>query len=211
MGEGTADDAFLDRLIVQHGLASQACVYQRSDKFYSRDMFGKKLGLLDDALKGGLVAEDMFRGVIIVADTAEQGAATRDHIRRQIADPFVAPTACDVLPAAPAGKWPVAIMLVPGETRPGGLETLCFDAMAGNRPDVASCVDAFFACVRHAVPASRTAEKLDKARLACFFAAVLDDPTKAVRYAFETAAPIFELREPAFADIATRLRALLAA
>ena len=111
----------------------------------------------------------------------------------------------------PVGMPPVYITLLPTDSTPGCLETLCVEVLLKQYPWAEACLKKYLTCDQ--IEASNwPAEKLDKARYHCLVAALhRDDPSKAVSSAFRqpkgtTAKPLIDVMDPIFDDIAKRIK-----
>lgn len=160
------------------------------------------------AIRGDRHGFARIRGVLIVADSADDPAASFRTIRDQIreAEGYGVPTAPLEVTHGSAGYPPLAVMLLPDEATPGGLETLCIQEMVPKTPWITPCVEQFLRCDQiqaHTWPP----EKLDKARYHSMVAALYrDDPGRALSYAFKDPTPLISVEAPCFNDVELRLR-----
>ena len=119
---------------------------------------------------------------------------------------FRLPTEPATWTVSPSPHPAVAALLMPN-SGVGGLETLCLAQLRPRHPKVATCLDAYLACIP---PLNRSREKHDKAGSACLIAAIeRRDPTMTITRAFSaTTAP--RCRRPTFAPFSDALASLLA-
>lgn len=218
--EGTHDAAFLLAVLRSGGIAPNPDFpfFRQTDRGFQQ-FAGHAYG--DGALAGMLrnVASDLdadpfvgerLRGIVIVCDSGERPTTTLRRMKRVSADAgFAAPARSGVWSVRTAARPPLAIVLLPGPDRPGGLETLCREYIAAARPDIARCVDDFFQCVPPFEP-PRTREKHDKAAFVCATAALeRDEPSLTLARAFSGGRPLVDVAHVAFASVAESLRSLL--
>lgn len=207
--EGDADKNFFRKLVQKRDQLPKFDIPFPFENLGGKDAFAKMLR----AIRGDRHGFARVRGVLIVADSADDPVVSFQTICDQIrqAGGYGVPTA--PLEAAPGtlGHPPVAIMLLPDETTPGGLETLCIQEIAPKSPWIIPCVDQFLRCEQiqaHAWPP----EKLDKARYHSMVAALnRDDPGRALSYAFKDPQPLIAVEAACFNDVELRLRNFSAA
>jgi hypothetical protein len=140
---------------------------------------------IERVLKGIRADQTSFmkmRGILIAADSRDEPNATFSRVATMVR------RAGYTVPNAPleiaAGMPQIAVMLVPGPTRAGSLETLCIDAIIGDRAWLRDCVDAFLGC-GELDALNWTPEKLSKARFCALVAATFrHDPSRAASLAF---------------------------
>jgi hypothetical protein len=208
--EGAADKAFLEALRLRRNLPLFDVPFpppnlaRGARPLYGRDHFGNMLEVIATDVRSAPALA--LRGIVIVADAFENVGETFDYVSRQcqrsgFAPPISLATWSQSVPPFP----PVAILTVP-DCDPGGLETLCLAALRPRYAQVATCLDSFQACVP---PIQRTAEKRDKAALACFTAAVHpSDPTRTLKRVFRGQDALIDVTDAAFDGVADRLTAL---
>lgn len=151
--------------------------------------FPDMLRLLAIEAESDPAPEVELRAVVLCADAGADPAATTRTLTRWAADYK------SRLPS-------IHVVVLPADGRPGGLETLCLDAVRTRKPEFEDCVAAFFACM--GTPA-RLPEKHDKARLACVTAALESDPTWSLQHQFSSGKPCDVLLS-AFDGVAEALR-----
>jgi hypothetical protein len=99
------------------------------------------------ALTGTGHAFTRIKGVLIVADSHDEPEATFADIRGQIkARGFPEPKQLLQVAQRTADHPAVAVMLIPDETTPGGLETLLALDLVERNKWIVPCVDAFLKC-----------------------------------------------------------------
>jgi hypothetical protein len=113
-------------------------------------------------------------------------------------------------PAKNAGMPAVCIILLPTDTQPGCLETLCVKVLLEQYPWAAPCLNNYLSCDQ--ITAFKwPVEKRDKARYHCLVAAIhRDDPSKAVSNAFRAMGggskpPLIDVTDPIFDETARRI------
>ncbi|MBV8415208.1 MAG: hypothetical protein JO251_08360 [Verrucomicrobia bacterium] len=216
--EGLADKAFFRELARRQRLpnfdfpwppAPEDKAPEAAKKLFGKEAFGKMLAALDGLFDLFPERLTQIKAILIAADTAEDGASTFGRIRNQILKipNFGIPTAIGQPAASQHGRPPVGVLLVPGDGRPGGLETLCVDAFREKHSQVCRCMEDYLRC--HPIDLSDwTPESQDKARLQCLIAATnRDDPNKTLRWAFSSSSgsPIIDIAAHSFDAVAQAL------
>jgi hypothetical protein len=161
------------------------------------------------AIKGDRHAFLRLKGVLIVADSGDSPDDAFNQIKKQIisAQGYPVPSKPMEVAARINDHPAIAVMLLPDENTPGGLETLCVREMLERNPWAAECVETFLECgesTAHELPP----EKKDKARYHCMVALTYpEDPSRAVSMAFkEPPNPLISVESQCFADVERRLR-----
>ena len=210
--EGAADQNFVRELLKKRGSYPEFNFLDPKEH-YSVSNFGRMLG----QIQGDLKSFSRLKGVLIIADSASNPGQTVKNIREQVREAGNFPLhpsssmAAPNVPAATTGMPPVHITLLPTESTPGGLETLCVEVLLKQYPWAEACLKKYLTCDQ--IEASNwSAEKLDKARYHCLVAALYrDDPSKAVSSAFRqpegsNTKPLIDVMDPIFDDIAKRIK-----
>jgi hypothetical protein len=171
--EGKADDCFFRKIIDERRLQSFNVIPANGFEGIERALKGIR------ADPAGFVK---MRGVLIAADSRDEPNATFDKVATMVRRAGYA------VPEAPlevTNETPrMAVMLIPGPTRVGSLETLCVDAIIGDRAWLRDCIDAFLGC-GELDALNWTPEKLSKARFCALVAATFrHDPSRATSLAF---------------------------
>jgi hypothetical protein len=199
--EGKADQNFLRKLTKKRDGFPEFDTLD-PDKFYSNNQFDRML----TALKGNAIAFSKIKGVLIVADSGNDPQKTFEEICKQIkkAGGFGVPSA--PLEIAQTEKHPaIAVMLLPDEKNPGGLETLCVKEILSKKFWVKNCLESFLQCDKIQVH-TWSPEKQDKSRYHCLVAALNEsDPSKAVSSAFKEPHPLIDVTSTCFDEIAKKL------
>ncbi len=173
-----------------------------------KDAYGvTNVGRMLLALKGDRSGFSKLKGILIVADSTDHPAAVFERIRKQIA--FVGGYPVPATPSTVAARTQnhpaVAVTLLPDDTTPGGLETLCVMDILERHPWAATCLDSYLNCDQ-IVAGTWPAEKLGKARYHCLVAALnRDDPARAVSQAFRGENPVIDLGARCFDGVFNRL------
>ena len=212
LGEGAADQNFVKELLKKRG-GFPEFNFLDPQKYFSVSNFGKML----NAIQGDLKSFSRQKGVLIIADSASDPAQTMKDILKQVKQAGNFPVhpgssmATLNVAAATADMPPVCITLLPTESDPGGLETLCVKALLKKYSWAEACLNKYLTCDQ--IKASKwPPEKLDKARYHCLVAALhRDDPSKAVSSAFRqpegsNTKPLIDVMDPIFDDIAKRIK-----
>ena len=210
--EGAADQNFVKELLKKRGGLPEFN-FLDPQKYYSASKFGEML----NAIQGDLKSFSRLKGVLIIADSASDPVQTVKNIREQVREAGDFPVhkgsnkAMPEASAAPVGMPPVHITLLPTESTPGGLETLCVEVLLKKYPWAGACLEKYLTCDQ--IEASNwPTEKLDKARYHCLVAALhRDDPSKAVSSAFRqpkgtNAKPLIDVMDPIFDNIGKRIK-----
>ena len=172
--EGKADYCFFKKIIEERNL--QALNVVPANGFEE----------IERVLKGIRADQARFvktKGILIATDSRDLPTSTFARVAT-----MVRRAGYSAIPAAPleiaAGTPQMAVMLVPGPAQSGSLETLCIDALIGDRTWLKDCVDAFLGC-GELEALKRSQEKLSKARFCALVAATFEhDPSRAVSLAF---------------------------
>jgi hypothetical protein len=161
-----------------------------------------------EALRGDKIGFSRIKRVVIVADSAGDPQTTFDSIRSQISGVggYPVPARLSSVSDPAEGHPAIAIMLLPDDTLPGCLETLCVRALVTKYPGALPCVETFLRC--DAIAAYQwPPEKLDKSRYHCIVAECnYDDPDRAVSWAFRSSNPIVDLTDSCFDGVTQRLK-----
>ncbi|HUO06398.1 MAG TPA: DUF3226 domain-containing protein [Candidatus Binataceae bacterium] len=148
-------------------------------------------------------AADNIKGVLLVIDSADDPNATLNEARQYIQDAgdYAVPSTFMQLATDGDAAPPVAIATMP-PNEPGGLETLCYQAMVRANGPIGGCIETL--CGSANVN-SWNPEKQGKARLQCMVAVLnQEDPNKALRYVFTLNPPLIPLTDSAF-DVVEKL------
>jgi hypothetical protein len=216
--EGPADKAFFRELIRRQRLPTfdfpwpptpEDQAPASAKKLFGKDAFGKMLEALDGLFELFPERLTQIRAILIAADAAQDETSSFRHITNQIQTipNFGIPTALGQPAASHHGRPPVGVLLVPGDGRPGGLETLCVDAFREQQSQVCTCMEAYLECPPIDL-SGWTPENQDKARLQCLIAATnKDDPNKTLRWAFSasSSSPIIDIAAHCFDAVAHAL------
>jgi hypothetical protein len=217
--EGPADKAFLKKLAIVRGLPHFDCPWPADRDVDSEapikafNLAGKdKFGVVLDALEGQIIQnpeEKKIKGVVFVADAGDDPSQTfrslADKIRQ--VKKWGVPDNPYTVKQSSSGIPSVAIILVPPDNQPGGLETLCVDFFREKRPEIFGCMEAYLKCGSISV-ATWNAEKQAKAKFQCLIAATnKDDPNKSLRHIFTSQSQgIIDLRASCFDAIAQKFK-----
>jgi hypothetical protein len=199
--EGDADKAFFTHLLRERGLPE-------FDVFHPYEMDGVASGnsAFGDFLRGlsVLLPSAAVSGVLLISDNDLDPAASFDAVRQQIriAGGFGVPRA-PLEVARATGYPPLAVMMLPWTGAPGGLETLCLDAVYASRPELRECLDGYCDC---AGTNTWDLSRLSKMRMQCALAAMCHSkPATSIRYAWSRAETMVPLNQGCFDQIANTL------
>ncbi len=213
--EGAADQNFFLKLLeMRGGYPPFNCLDPK--EHHGATNFNNML----KAIQGDQKSFSRQKGVLILADSASDPQATFQNICDQVqrAGNFPVPTSLSATafpdPAKNAGMPAVCIILLPTDTQPGCLETLCVKVLLEQYPWAAPCLNNYLSCDQ--ITAFKwPVEKRDKARYHCLVAAInKDDPSKAVSSAFRThenKLPLIDVTNTVFNPIADRIKTFCAA
>jgi hypothetical protein len=210
--EGRADKAFFTTLLRERaGLPqfdipfpeSKAELDDGKEPLGGRDKFGEMLR----AIRVSLAFRNV-RGILIVADSADRPAATFNHICDQIkkAPGYTVPDALLAVSERTDDSPSIAVMLIPDERNPGGIETLYTQEITQTRTWLSACVEIFLSCGE--IEAHGWAvEKKDKARFHSMVAALLEhDPSRPASMIWKRGAPLLmDIQSQCFDDVANRM------
>ena len=213
--EGEADHAFLGVLRERRGLGPFDLPFPPASPppdeppLYGFDGFVNMLHRIAAEGRLDLTLWSRLRGIIAVADAGDRPPGRLQRFATFCATAgFGAPAAVGQWTPSPPPLPPVALVLVPIRGK-GGLETVCLEYLRSLHADAARCLDAYLACLP---PLRRSAEKRDKAALACLTAGIdRSNPTRALKMTFSGTPPLIDVTDPRFTPFATVLGALLGA
>lgn len=204
--EGAADKNFFRKLIEKRSGLPQFDI--------PFPMQGKDLGGVNafkhwlEAIRGDRRGFSKLKGVLLVADSASNPISTFNDVCTQIknATGYAIPTKPDEVTPRVADYPQVAVMLIPNESSPGGLESLCVSEITNREPWISTCVNKFLSCGN--IQALKwSPEKLDKARYHSMISALNeDDPSRALSYAFKDPNPVISVENPCFDEVYNKLK-----
>lgn len=197
-----------DRHLLQHLCGARPNMPAFDMPFPTAQLYGcTNFGRMLEALRGNQFAYQRAKGILIVADSATNPAATFANICGQIAavGNLAIPTGLSQLAASP-NQPTIAVTCLPNDSTPGCLESLLACAMTAKYgTSLDACVTSFLRCdgiVAH----NWNPEKRDKAKYHSMVAAKhQDDPSRAATYTFRTP-PVVDILDPCFDSLAQRLR-----
>jgi len=154
------------------------------------------------ALKGDAHGFSRIRGILIVADAADDPQRTFRAICDQIRDSgYPVPGSLGTLAA---GSPSIQVMLLPDDATPGSLETLLVSEILARNAWISSCLDAYMTCGSISVK-SWSQEKQDKAKYGCLVGALhSEDPSRAASFAFRSP-PVVDIGSRVFDDVEQRI------
>ncbi len=214
--EGTHDAAFLAALLRRNGISQNPDLPffwedQRGFHQFPNDEYGEgaitlMLTLLAGQFRTEPAVQERVRGIILVRDGNDAPARVFESCRRTFRKLRFAVPREPGLWSEPSPLGPrLAVLLVPGGDRGGGLETLCLDYLRAQHPDVVACIDQFFRCVP-ALSSPRTTEKQHKAELACAIAGLRrETPTISLAHCFGGSSPFIDVTAACFQQIVQTL------
>ncbi|MFS0773833.1 DUF3226 domain-containing protein [Sphingomonas sp. 1P08PE] len=201
--EGEADKKFFQKLSDFWLSDLQISVPFPSGSLYSVSNYGSMLS----ALRADRVGFKAIKGIIITADACDDPNSTFKTILQQIdlAGDYSKPVALGTVADGENGSPPIAVLLIPHDGRPGGLETLYFQDLAARIPSIAENVQSFLGADPCKV-STWNAEKQGKAHFAAIVAAThQNDPSRAASAVFRSP-PVIQIEAEAFRPIANALR-----
>ena len=144
--EGAADEAFLRALVQQRGLPALSIRHPGDLDTGGRGGIDKLGWLLAGirAWKGFSAVTDL----LIVADNDTDPDGNFARVSQQLATAGYPAPAAPLASAEGPGQPRVRVLMLPWADEPGTLEGLCLGPARAATPGIASCVDAFAACVR---------------------------------------------------------------
>jgi hypothetical protein len=203
--EGDGDRSFVERLCACRSLGFAFTV--------AIPRFGEPSGntAFASMLAAQRAAAERPSTIILVADNDGDPAGSFRSVVNQIkaAGDYGIPTAPRQV-ARSAGFPDISVLMVPWDDVPGAIETLCYEAAAKRRPELAACVERFVECI---LPHSSgwSVTKLAKLRLRCFLAAACpQDPNTSLTYAWSrTPNDLIPLEHSCFDQIVSYLQTFL--
>jgi hypothetical protein len=202
--EGDADANFFNEMLKRRTAIPRFSIISVRGK----DKFEELL----DGIRADRARFRTLRGVLLAADSGDSPATTFNSMRAQItaAGGYGVPTQTLQVARGAADHPALAVMLIPDEQNPGGLETLYLQEMAPKFPWVTACIDTFLACGPG--NASRfPPEKRDKAKFASLVAVTnQDDPSRAASWVYRDPS-LVTVTAACFNDVERRLNAFAAA
>lgn len=116
--------------------------------------------------------------------------------------------------AKSAQRPSIAVIIIPGNSNKGSLESLCVEALSKKYAAEFACMEKFFDCCPTDFSAWQT-EHFDKARLRCMIASTYQpDPSRSTGTAFarlKSHPPAIDIADDTFTPIANDLKAFCAA
>ena len=208
LSEGDADKAFIEKLMEQRGNFPAFDFPYPNQQFHGNTAFGNMLS----SLRGDPIGFARLRGILIVADSADDPAKTFKSISSQIAAAggYGVPKRLLEL-ASYSGAGPaIAVTLIPDDGDPGSLESLFVKDIVGRHDWIDKCVDTFLGC-GNSKALGWSPEKLSKARFHSMIAAIHeDDPSRAASKVFRDP-PVIDISAPCFNNLEKRIRDFCAA
>lgn len=199
--EGLADVNFFEALVQERTGLPPIDILR--DKEGGISSFAKKL----QGIRGDGHAFSKLKGVLLVADSADNPGSTFSNVCKQIrsATGYAIPTRPDELSAQVVGYPQLLVMLIPNDHEPGSLESLCNLALEEKNEHIAQCVDSFLSC--ETISAHQwSPEKIAKARFHSMIAALNeDDPSRAMSYVFQGRKRVISVEHHCFDDVYNRL------
>jgi hypothetical protein len=210
VSEGPADDAFLRKLMAVRGITEFGFRPRAKNEPDGNGAFKFRLS--------GLVTQrrninEKHNAIIIVADNDNNPAQAFKDVCDQIkgAGEFGVPK----LPREIAKSNdlpPVSVLMLPWDTEPGCLDSICLSAALRQRPDIKSCLDNFAHCTGAKIDDWGIAH-FSKMQLRCLFSAVSkDDPNIPLGHAWTSkglALNLVPLEDAVFTPIAEYLRSFV--
>lgn len=194
LSEGQADRRLMEKLVLVRRLPKFDFpwpVYGDEDandtaaKLYGAGKFVDMLLALNGDFALNPELREQIRGVLIVADAKDCPKKTFDDICDQIkrAGKFSIPTRQGEIATGEEGHPAIGVILLPGDGKPGSLETLYVRALSARHRSAARCVEAFLSCGNIDITGWNV-EKQAKARFQCLVAATnREDPSKSAAHA----------------------------
>lgn len=222
LSEGPADRRFFEKLIKDNGLPKFDFPWpvlpgedttEEARKLHGVDKIGTMLETLNSFFKFDPNLKENIRGVLIAVDAKDSPSDTFQVIKTQIAKAgsFAVPNAEFEVSVAGNGHPRIAVILLPGNGKPGSLETLYVKALSVRFKSTAKCVEKFLECGNIKVH-DWNQEKQAKARLQCLVAATnADDPSKSAGYLLswkgKDQKPMITMRQKCFGPIHKAVKA----
>jgi hypothetical protein len=171
IGEGLGDHAFFRALLAKRGIGGYA-VHQPANVLHGGS------GYFEETLKAIQVGPQFaeLKLLVVAADNDEKPGDSFKAICKQIkgASGFGRPSnpreIAHPAKASKASPLPsIVVVMLPGDSRRGALETLCYESAQERWPKEAACAEAFAKCVG----ADRwEVSKRDKLKLNCLLGAI---------------------------------------
>ncbi|MBF0565776.1 MAG: hypothetical protein HQK89_11075 [Nitrospirae bacterium] len=202
IGEGLADENFFKKLIARRPVLTESCG--------ANILNAEGVTKIATTLKGISRAKGFrnVKGVLIAADSGSDPTKTFDDICKQIKSATGYNIPAKPLEIAPkTDDYPaVAVMLLPDENTPGGLEALCVEEIIQKYPWVEDCVETFLSCGEIDIT-TWPVEKQGKARFHSMVAALnRDDPSRSLSKSFKDPNPIIDVSASCFDKVAEQLK-----
>jgi hypothetical protein len=177
------------------------------------DKIGAMLEALNGMIKLNPKLKTRIRGVLIAVDAKDSASGTFQLLRKQIekAGLFAVPNAESEVAGTSDSHPRIAVILLPGDGKPGSLETLYVKALSARFRSAARCVEEFLEC-RNIRVRVWNQEKQAKARLQWLVAATNeDDPSKSAGYLLawkrKDEKPIIDMKQKCFGPIYKAVKA----
>jgi hypothetical protein len=177
---------------------------------YGKDGFVNMLAVLNSIFEFKPEVVEAIRGILLVIDACDDATKAFSDLRDQIAaaGKFGVPNG-PVEIARSADRPPISVLVVGNEANKGGLESLCFAALADTKQKEAGCLEQFLTCCE-LTENTWNAEKFDKTRLACLIAVTYEpNPTRGISNIFNShkgAAPAVDIEAARFDETYQAIR-----
>jgi hypothetical protein len=204
LGEGDADCNFFRKLTTKRGGFPNFDIFPVNGRPKYEDLL--------KAIRADQENFQRLKGVLVTADSANKPSDVFDDLCEQIrrTGGYGVPNGLLELGTG-AGHPPLAIMLLPDEATPGGLESLLVREIELREQWLRACVETYLRCDRIQTM-TWAAEKRDKAIFHCMIAATNeDDPSKAASWVFKDPKPVIAVEAHCFDDVERRIKAFCVA
>lgn len=221
--EGQSDNEFFQKLIAYYKLPRFSFPFPFEDDprnetgdniaTHGRDGFFGMLSIIEKYLRLQPELREQIKGILLVVDANSNEEASFRHVAsqaRRLAC-FGVPERVDELstPIARPQHPPIQILVMPGNGRTGGLETLCIEALRNTHNKEANCIDSLMSCAEIQKD-EWGPEKFDKSYLQCLIAITYrPNPTRGIRYAFRNYKddpPAIDISSTCFTAVANKIR-----
>jgi hypothetical protein len=227
--EGDSDYSFFEKLCQERGIFEFDTPFQKrlkdddGNEIKGDSRFGDMLKFLAPTIKSSFSVS--VTGIIIAVDCGDAWQKSFRNVARQIEKAEIEGQRLYPRPEAPlapvaatvSGLPPLVIVMVPGEDKKSGLESLCVDVLREKHPNPAACLEDYLACLDGKGVGIKkwTAEKQGKAWVQCLIAATSrDEPNRAFTKLFKRnkkKPPLIDVSHPAFDTLAADLKTAVAA
>lgn len=203
--EGKADKVFLDKLFISIGLRDRVTIpfHEDNDGLYGVGNFGRMVEYVIMSNPSELEKVKLF---LFVADSTDNPGSTFSKICKTIESLDLPAPERSGEPSAKVGNaQQTFVMLLPGDSQSGCLETLYYKYLKTKYPNIDLCHNKLISCLG----ADQKGWNIEKRHKSIFHATVAatfkKDPSRSASSVFNSG-HLIDINDNAFDDIKTRIK-----